>query len=79
MNSIRLDQVETGARCRITDVETSHPVSQRLANFGLLPGEEVVLTQVAPLGDPIAVVFAGQKFSLRRREAAAVQVELLGG
>ncbi|MGE9297156.1 MAG: FeoA family protein [Puniceicoccales bacterium] len=41
----------------------------------MLPGQEVVLQHVAPLGDPIAITFAGQKISLRRSEAAFVEVE----
>lgn len=72
---MRLDQLKLGSRCRVTAINFNHAVCQRLANFGLLPGAEVLLSQVAPLGDPIAIIFAGQKISLRRREAALVEVE----
>ncbi|WP_269542831.1 FeoA family protein [Cerasicoccus fimbriatus] len=75
---MRLDQLKIGRRCRVTTINFNHAVSQRLANFGLLPGQEIQMSQVAPLGDPIAITFAGQKISLRRREAALVEVEPVG-
>ncbi|WP_309380499.1 FeoA family protein [Cerasicoccus frondis] len=72
---MRLDQIQIGRRCRVTTINFNDAVCQRLANFGLLPGQEIEMAQVAPLGDPIAITFAGQKISLRRREAAHVEVE----
>lgn len=43
--------------------------------MGLLPGAEVRVVQVAPLGDPVEIEFNGMRLSLRRADAAAVQVE----
>ncbi|MEO0795211.1 MAG: FeoA family protein [Verrucomicrobiota bacterium] len=74
---MRLDEIKPGSHCRVTMVNFEQSIGQRLANFGLLPGQIVQLAQVAPLGDPIAISFAGQKISLRRREAATVEVEPL--
>ncbi|GHC12914.1 FeoA family protein [Cerasicoccus arenae] len=74
---MRLDQLQIGRRCRVTAINFNHAVCQRLANFGLLPGQEVEMSQIAPFGDPIAITFGGQKISLRRREAALVEVELI--
>jgi ferrous iron transport protein A len=54
-----------------------HPVSQRLLAMGLLPGTEVAVVQVAPLGDPVEIEFRGMRLSLRRADAAAVDVERL--
>lgn len=77
LKNMRLNELQLGGRCRVTAINFNHAVCQRLANFGLLPGAEILLSQVAPLGDPIAITFGGQKISLRRREAALVEVELL--
>jgi len=42
--------------------------------MGLLPGTEVAVIQVAPLGDPIEIEFGGLRLSLRKSDAVAVQV-----
>jgi Fe2+ transport system protein FeoA len=40
--------------------------------MGLLPGEEVEVLGVAPLGDPMAIRVGGTRLALRRRDAARV-------
>ena len=47
----------------------------RLLDLGLTPGEEIVLTHVAPLGDPLIVRVRGALLALRKREAAWIWVE----
>jgi len=46
--------------------------------LGLLPGMILKLVRRAPLGDPLAIEFAGQVVSLRLAEADGLMVELLG-
>ncbi|MGB0369862.1 MAG: FeoA family protein [Opitutales bacterium] len=72
-----LDTLSVGAKARVKEVNSETALCQRLMQMGLLPNIEVVLTHIAPLGDPIAVEFAGRSLSLRRQEAAHVSVELL--
>jgi ferrous iron transport protein A len=55
-----------------------HPAVQRLLAMGLLPGTEVAVIQVAPLGDPMEIEFGGLRLSLRKSDAAAVPVMRLG-
>ena len=43
--------------------------------MGLLPGVDVTVVRQAPLGDPIEVKVMGYSLSLRRSEAANVQIE----
>jgi Fe2+ transport system protein FeoA len=40
-----------------------------------LPGTEITMVRVAPLGDPVEVEFRGMRLSLRKADAAAVRVE----
>jgi len=72
-----LDQLPVGQRCRVTAIRGDDALVQRLLEMGLLEGEEVELTNVAPLGDPIEIRLRDYRLSLRRREAARVQVEVL--
>jgi len=43
--------------------------------MGCIPGEEIVVEQIAPLGDPISVRVAGYTLSLRINEASEILVE----
>ena len=72
---MRLDQINKDGTFRVTKVNCENESVARLMAMGLLPGQEVRLTQEAPLGDPIAVVFQGCHMSLRLKDAAEVEVE----
>lgn len=43
--------------------------------MGLTPGAELVVTRIAPMGDPLEIRTRGFSLSLRKGEAAAVEVE----
>ena len=70
-----LSQLATGKTARIKAFRTDVAVHQRLMTMGLLPGMEIKVVQVAPLDDPIAIEFNGQRLSLRRAEAAGILLE----
>ncbi len=65
-----------GARARITAIGAIGPMRRRLMDMGLLPGEEILVEKVAPLGDPIEVRIRSYHLSLRRAEAEGVAVEV---
>jgi len=44
--------------------------------LGLLPGMSLKLVRKAPLGDPLAIEFAGQVVSLRLAEAESLIVDV---
>lgn len=70
-----LDQLRPGQRGRITAIHGDDALVQRLMEMGLLENEEVEVVGVAPLGDPIEIRLGDYRLSLRRREAARVQIE----
>ncbi len=47
----------------------------KLMEMGCVPGEEVKVIQVAPLGDPISIAIAGYNLSLRLSEANSIFLE----
>jgi ferrous iron transport protein A len=51
-----------------TDLE----MSVKLMEMGCLPGEEVTVSRIAPLGDPIAINVSGYQLSLRKFEASTI-------
>ena len=48
---------------------------QRLTAMGILPGTTFTVTRIAPLGDPIEITVRGFALSLRKSEAAILQIE----
>jgi Fe2+ transport system protein FeoA len=72
---ISLAALRPGERGRVQGGEAGHPATPRLLAMGLLPGTEITVLQVAPLGDPVEVEFRGLRLSLRKADAAAVRVE----
>ncbi|WP_242392571.1 FeoA family protein [Anaeromyxobacter oryzisoli] len=72
-NLARLAVGETG---RITAIGSTGAMKRRLMDMGLLPGAEVLVEKVAPLGDPIEVRVRSYYLSLRKKEAEGIMVEV---
>jgi len=69
-----LDKLLKGEKAVIesfTDVE----VSLKLLEMGCLPGEEIQVLHIAPLGDPIAISVGGYTLGIRKDEASSVIVK----
>jgi len=69
-----LSQLAVGQRGRVATVAGNDTVGVRLLEMGLIPGVELQLVGTAPLGDPLEYELRGYRLSLRRSEAARVQV-----
>jgi Fe2+ transport system protein FeoA len=59
---------------QIQSVGGERSFRRRLLELGFLPGVEVRLLGVAPMGDPLDIEVRGCRFSLRRAEADAILV-----
>lgn len=64
--------------CRVLRVGGERSFRRRLMELGLLPGTEVVVINVAPLGDPLELLVRASRMSIRRAEAAALEVAVGG-
>jgi ferrous iron transport protein A len=71
---MKLSELKSGERGTITSFD-SPDLELKLMEMGCIPGEEVVVEQVAPLGDPISIRIAGYSLSLRINEASHIIVE----
>jgi ferrous iron transport protein A len=72
-----LDQMRPGQRGQVSALVGSDGLVQRLMEMGLFEGEEIEVLAWAPLGDPVEIRLGDSRLSLRRAEAARVQVILL--
>jgi ferrous iron transport protein A len=52
-----------------------HRISLKLLEMGCLPGSEVKLDFIAPLGCPYGIMVSGYHLSLRKSEAAQIELE----
>jgi ferrous iron transport protein A len=75
MSASNLAQLQPGASALIKAYPQSGPAFTRLREMGLLPGTRVTLIRIAPLGDPIEIQVRGYRLSLRKSEAALVELE----
>lgn len=71
-----LDQLRPGQRGRIESLTGNDTLTQRLMEMGLFEGEEIEVIALAPLGDPLEIRLGDSRLSLRRGEAARVNVSL---
>lgn len=70
-----LAELKPGQTGRIKQIGALGPMKRRLMDMGVVPGEEVRVEKVAPLGDPIEVRIKSYNLSLRKKEANEIQVE----
>lgn len=75
---MKFTDLKTGQHARITALQKGDKVyRQRLIAMGLLPGTTFSVARLAPLGDPIEIEIRGFALSLRKDEAAMIQIELI--
>ena len=72
---MKLTELKPGQKAIIRKFETSD-MSIKLLEMGCIPGEEILLEQIAPLGDPISVSISGYSLSLRLTEAEGIIVDV---
>jgi len=70
-----LSELKPKERGRIVKVGGSGAVRRRIMDMGVIPGTEVEVAKVAPLGDPVDIVLKGYHLSLRKGEAKDILVE----
>lgn len=70
-----LKDVEIGDRAVVVRLHGEGAVRRRILDMGLVKGTEVVARKVAPIGDPIELTVRGYELSIRRDEAATIEVK----
>lgn len=70
-----LKELKPGQKGKVTSIGTVGPMKRRIMDMGVTPGVEVKVVKVAPLGDPVEVTVRGYELSLRKEEAAQIQIE----
>jgi Fe2+ transport system protein FeoA len=76
MSVKKLGELKKGDKGKIVKISGSGNVHKRLMDMGLISGSEIEMQGVAPLGDPIEIKVKGYNLSLRKEEAASINVEV---
>jgi ferrous iron transport protein A len=70
-----LDKLKPKEKAIITAIGGQGAVRRRLIDMGLTPGANVMLKKTAPFGDPLEINVRGYSLSIRKSEAAEVEIE----
>ena len=70
-----LKEVKPGNSVTIRRLNSTGSVKKKLMDMGLTKNTEVYIRKVAPLGDPIEVTVRGYELSIRKADAALIEVE----
>lgn len=70
-----LAELALGAGARVRNIAGTDEVAHRLLEMGLTPGASLTIVGTAPLGDPLELEIRGYRLSIRRSEAARVEID----
>lgn len=70
-----LAEIPLGQAAKVVRVDGPRAFRRRLLEMGLVPGTDVRVVTIAPLGDPLRIEVRGGQWSIRRNEAAQISVE----
>ena len=69
-----LKEVSVGQTVKVAKLDGEGPVKRRIMDMVITKGVEVYVRKVAPLGDPIEVTVRGYELSIRKADAAMIEV-----
>lgn len=72
-----LSEIPVGGRALVRAMRGERFMTRRLMEMGLTPGVEVEVLRRAPMGDPIELRLRRYALSIRREDAAHVEVDEL--
>lgn len=70
-----LKEVKVGDTVTVKKLTGQGATKRRIMDMGITKGVEVYVRKVAPLGDPVEVTVRGYELSLRKADAAMIEVE----
>lgn len=70
-----LKDISCGQTVKVKKLTGEGPVRRRIMDMGITKGVEFFIRKVAPLGDPIEVTVRGYELSIRKDDAAMIEVE----
>ncbi len=69
-----LRDVKVGESATVAKLTGTGALKRRIMDMGLTKGTRVHVRKVAPLGDPLELTVRGYELSIRKDEAASIEV-----
>ena len=70
-----LKEVKVGEVVSVVKLHGEGATKRRIMDMGIIKGTQLTVRKVAPLGDPIEVNVRGYELSLRKADAAMIEVQ----
>ena len=70
-----LRDVKVGHSATVMKLHGEGALKRRIMDMGITKGVEIFVRKTAPLGDPIEITVRGYELSLRKADAAMVEVQ----
>lgn len=70
-----LKEVKVGEVVSVEKLHGEGATKRRIMDMGITKGTQLTVRKVAPLGDPIEVNVRGYELSLRKADAAMIEVQ----
>lgn len=71
-----LKDVAKGKTVRVIKLNGEGAIKRRIMDMGITKGTGITVRKFAPLGDPIELTVRGYELSLRKEDAAMIEVEI---
>ncbi len=72
---MKLSELQIGKSGVIKEVGGSGALRQHFLDMGMIPGAEVTVVKLAPMGDPMELQVHGYELTLRLAEAAQIEID----
>ena len=69
-----LRDIKIGESATVVKLHGAGAIKRRIMDMGVTKGVELSIRKVAPLGDPIEVTVRGYELSIRKADAAIIEV-----
>lgn len=74
---MKLGEAAIGSTVKVLGIDGDGAYKRRIMDMGLTRGTSLYIRKVAPLGDPVEITVRGYELSLRKADAACVNVEVV--
>lgn len=72
---VTLRDGEVGKNYIVKKIHGVGPLKRRIMDMGITKNAELFVRKVAPLGDPVQISIRGYELSLRKEDAACIEIE----
>lgn len=71
-----LKDIKCGEKAKVVKLYCEGPIKRRIMDMGITKGCEIYVRKTAPFGDPMELRLRGYELTLRKADAALIEVVL---